>query len=193
LPSTLDKYLRLTSRPDRFNLEKQTLYSLSRRACGAQSWSGHFKEEKMILVRQLDCGSSNPQPKLFTVNLSPLATQIVKINYTNSMIKALKLYSQGNIFEYKLGHRKSWSKVFLFSQSVRQNASTVLWSSVHYPSKWSCAVLLFIQEHHLKTKLRHMASLKTLLLFSLALQPSAGYGLLVPEASWSHTTTRHSQ
>jgi hypothetical protein len=32
-----------------------------------------------------------------------------------------------------------------------------------------------------------------LLLFSLALQPSAGYGLLVHEVSWSHTTTRHSR
>jgi hypothetical protein len=29
-------------------------------------------------------------------------------------------------------------------------------------------------------------------LFSLALQPSTGYGLLVYEVSWSHTTTRHS-
>jgi membrane-anchored glycerophosphoryl diester phosphodiesterase (GDPDase) len=29
------------------------------------------------------------------------------------------------------------------------------------------------------------------LLFSLALQPSAGYGLLVYEVSWSHTTRRH--
>jgi hypothetical protein len=28
---------------------------------------------------------------------------------------------------------------------------------------------------------------------SLALQPSAGYGLLVHEVSWSHTTTRHSR
>jgi hypothetical protein len=30
-------------------------------------------------------------------------------------------------------------------------------------------------------------------LFCLALQPSAGYGLLVHEVSWSHTTTRHSR
>jgi hypothetical protein len=33
----------------------------------------------------------------------------------------------------------------------------------------------------------------TYLLFSLALQPSAGYGLHVHEVSWSHTTTRHSR
>jgi hypothetical protein len=32
-----------------------------------------------------------------------------------------------------------------------------------------------------------------LLLFSLALQPSAGYGLLVHEVSWSQSTTRHSR
>jgi hypothetical protein len=32
-----------------------------------------------------------------------------------------------------------------------------------------------------------------LLLFSLALQPSVDYGLLVHEVSWSHTTTRHSR
>jgi hypothetical protein len=31
------------------------------------------------------------------------------------------------------------------------------------------------------------------LLFSLALQLSAGYGLLVHEVSWLHTTTRHSR
>jgi hypothetical protein len=30
-------------------------------------------------------------------------------------------------------------------------------------------------------------------LFSLALQPSAGYGLLVHDISWSNTTTRHSR
>jgi hypothetical protein len=29
-------------------------------------------------------------------------------------------------------------------------------------------------------------------LFSLAMQPSAGYGLLVHEVSWSQTTTHHS-
>jgi hypothetical protein len=35
-------------------------------------------------------------------------------------------------------------------------------------------------------------NLSCLLFFSLALQPSAGYGLLVHEVSWSHTTTRQS-
>jgi hypothetical protein len=30
-------------------------------------------------------------------------------------------------------------------------------------------------------------------LFSLALHPSVGYGLLVHEVSWSHVTTRHSR
>jgi hypothetical protein len=30
-------------------------------------------------------------------------------------------------------------------------------------------------------------------LFSLALQASAGYGLLIHEVSWSHTTTRRSR
>jgi hypothetical protein len=30
-----------------------------------------------------------------------------------------------------------------------------------------------------------------LFIFSLAVQPSAGYDLLVHEVSWSHTTTRH--
>jgi hypothetical protein len=31
------------------------------------------------------------------------------------------------------------------------------------------------------------------LLISLTLQPSAVYGLLILEVSWSHTTTRHSR
>jgi hypothetical protein len=31
------------------------------------------------------------------------------------------------------------------------------------------------------------------IIFSLALQPRAGYGLLVYEVAWSHTTTRHSR
>jgi hypothetical protein len=42
-------------------------------------------------------------------------------------------------------------------------------------------------------KLFWLLLLLLLLLLFLAVQPSAGYGLLVYEVSWSHTTTRHSR
>jgi hypothetical protein len=48
-------------------------------------------------------------------------------------------------------------------------------------------------QHVNKRELLLLLLLLFIYLFSLALQFSAGYGLLVHDVSWSHTTTRHSR
>jgi hypothetical protein len=64
---------------------------------------------------------------------------------------------------------------------------------------WRCRLSLFVKHFH--SRIEHMLSHGLVimqdycysLLFYLALQPRAGYGLLVHAVSWSHTTMRHSR
>jgi hypothetical protein len=74
------------SHPSRFTPVKETLYPLIGGRVVPRVGLDIFKKRKGFRSRHdLDCGLSNPQPNLSTVKLSPLAKQILKINYTNTI------------------------------------------------------------------------------------------------------------